>query len=223
MHTRGRRLVVLALTVLLTAALTWIVTAQTSPPAIHACADRFGQLRVIRASRQCLSTELRLQWNVSGPQGPPGTAGPPGPPGAGVIAYDSVGRLIGPLIHLNVTTQNGVVNAKIGERNVLLEITPTAFGSTGVYQFLHYQGPGCTGTPILQGGPTAGMSPPALVFRTGGHLFVAEDPDAPRMDVPVASRLFETGCAENVTTVNGWRAAYLGRLTYYFTPPYSIK
>lgn len=217
MPIRARFVLVLLFTVLVTAALTWIVAAQTSSPVIHACADPLGRLRVIRATAQCRPTETRLRWNVSGP------TGPAGPPGAGAIAHDAVGRIIGPLIHLNVTAQNGVVRARVGDRDVLLEITPTVFGSTGAYQFLHFEGPHCTGAPILQGGPTLSMSPPAIVFQPDGYLFVAEDPEAPRGDFPVASRLFTTGCAENVTTVNGWRAAYLGRLVDYFTPPYAIR
>jgi hypothetical protein len=35
------------------------------PPEIHACADLFGRLRVIRASGQCLSTEIRLKCDAA--------------------------------------------------------------------------------------------------------------------------------------------------------------
>src|SRR5258706_11362212 len=69
------------------------VMAQTSGGVLYACQrvdrDRGGRdqdegqgLRLIDAGDSCGSNEIKVQWNVVGPQGPAGPAGAQGPAGA---------------------------------------------------------------------------------------------------------------------------------------------
>jgi hypothetical protein len=52
------------------------------PEQIHACIKSTGgQLRVVEADQECLSSEQPLVWNVEGPQGEQGPVGPAGPQG----------------------------------------------------------------------------------------------------------------------------------------------
>src|SRR5688572_20513425 len=55
---------------------------------IHACLrldrdnDESRTFRVVSADEPCRRREVRVRWNVVGPQGPQGPQGLPGPPGA---------------------------------------------------------------------------------------------------------------------------------------------
>jgi hypothetical protein len=48
---------------------------------IHACVDKDGQLRLLKATQSCKPKETALDWNISGPQGPKGDKGDQGPAG----------------------------------------------------------------------------------------------------------------------------------------------
>lgn len=55
---------------------------------IHGCYSKYtGMVRVVdpaataTLAQGCISTELPIAWNQTGPQGPPGPSGPSGPPG----------------------------------------------------------------------------------------------------------------------------------------------
>jgi Collagen triple helix repeat (20 copies) len=48
---------------------------------IHACVDKDGELRILKATQTCKTKETVLDWNISGPQGPKGDKGDQGPAG----------------------------------------------------------------------------------------------------------------------------------------------
>src|SRR5437763_3705875 len=58
------------------------LAAFASDPALTACVNPGnGNLRLVDASIDCHNNEVRVQWNVAGPAGPPGPAGAPGAAG----------------------------------------------------------------------------------------------------------------------------------------------
>ena len=61
-----------------------VVTSIIGPDGIiHGCYKaQNGQLRVVPAGEACGPSELAIQWNQTGPQGPQGIQGVPGPTGA---------------------------------------------------------------------------------------------------------------------------------------------
>lgn len=72
------------------------VLANGNAAVIHACmGERSGSVRIVSAGTSCLRGELPIQWNVSGPAGPPGSVGaqgpvgPQGPPGPSGLPGDS--------------------------------------------------------------------------------------------------------------------------------------
>lgn len=98
----GRRVVFLS--VILCAALIGALVAgffvqrassQQASGTIRACVSLYtGQLRVVRVTGTCSSTEYPIEWNqegTQGEQGPPGPAGPVGPTGpSGLSGYEIV-------------------------------------------------------------------------------------------------------------------------------------
>jgi Collagen triple helix repeat (20 copies) len=58
-------------------------SSQSGAGTVRACASkRTGELRLLRGSQRCRSTETRVSWNVRGPRGVAGRAGAPGSAGA---------------------------------------------------------------------------------------------------------------------------------------------
>ena len=54
----------------------------TTPTVIEACVNPgSGNLRLVDATTVCHANEIRVQWNIVGPQGPAGPPGPQGPAG----------------------------------------------------------------------------------------------------------------------------------------------
>jgi type VI secretion system secreted protein Hcp len=74
-------LVFLAAFALVLAALATFVSA-SGDPAIHACVNPSGSLRVLSAGDSCRSSETSLDWSITGPAGPTGATGPQGATGA---------------------------------------------------------------------------------------------------------------------------------------------
>src|SRR5438874_1712721 len=63
-----------------------VLAAAASPSSpttvINGCYDsKNGQLRIVTAGQQCLSSEKAINWNQVGPQGVAGSTGPSGPTG----------------------------------------------------------------------------------------------------------------------------------------------
>jgi len=68
---------------LLSAMLLAGAAAASATTVIHACYNKTsGAVRIIVPPKTCLSTELAVSWNVTGPRGPVGPVGPVGPQGA---------------------------------------------------------------------------------------------------------------------------------------------
>jgi len=78
--TRIARIVATCLSVLLVA-LAPSASAQ-SGSVIYACVGADTRIHLVSATELCKSNEVRVSWNVEGPQGPQGPAGPQGPQGA---------------------------------------------------------------------------------------------------------------------------------------------
>ena len=56
--------------------------AADSPSVIEACVNPGnGDLRLVNSGETCHNNETRVEWNVTGPPGPPGPQGSPGPQG----------------------------------------------------------------------------------------------------------------------------------------------
>jgi hypothetical protein len=56
--------------------------AADSPTVLEACVNPGnGDLRLVNSGETCHSNETRVEWNVTGPAGPPGPQGSPGPQG----------------------------------------------------------------------------------------------------------------------------------------------
>jgi hypothetical protein len=59
-----------------------ILAAQDAQPPIYACVHKSSQqVRIVGSPAACRATEIAVQWNVVGPQGPQGDVGPVGPQG----------------------------------------------------------------------------------------------------------------------------------------------
>jgi len=57
--------------------------AASSPGTLEACVNPGnGMMRLVDSSTACHNNETRIEWNITGPQGPPGEQGDPGPPGS---------------------------------------------------------------------------------------------------------------------------------------------
>jgi hypothetical protein len=57
--------------------------AASSPGTLEACVNPGnGMMRLVDSSTACHNNETRVEWNITGPQGPPGDPGPQGPPGS---------------------------------------------------------------------------------------------------------------------------------------------
>jgi hypothetical protein len=79
------------LVVLMTGAAVASASVPDASGVIHGCyqsqADRSsspmsGHSRIVRSPTECRATELAIEWNQTGPQGPKGDGGPVGPAGA---------------------------------------------------------------------------------------------------------------------------------------------
>ena len=57
--------------------------AASDPATLEACVNPGnGMMRLVDSSTACHNNETRVEWNITGPQGPPGEQGDPGPPGS---------------------------------------------------------------------------------------------------------------------------------------------
>ena len=83
-----RILAVIAATAILVGGGTYFATAETTPDPVNACVTKStGAVRIVATTTLCKSSEARLSWNLSGPQGLPGTNGTDGVSGYEVVEH----------------------------------------------------------------------------------------------------------------------------------------
>src|SRR3954468_2593731 len=98
---------------------------------INACAMKVtGQLR-ISPNGQCLHSEQAIQWNQTGPPGPPGQTGQQGPPGN----TDSTVRHISNFLVDGSSVTTPILSAKGELGKVTLSCDHDANGGNGVIRF----------------------------------------------------------------------------------------
>jgi hypothetical protein len=98
---------------------------------INACAMKAtGQLR-LNTNGTCLPSEQAIQWNQTGPPGPPGQTGPPGPPGN----TDSTVRHISNFLLDGSSVTTPILSARGEIGKLSLSCAHDASGANGTISF----------------------------------------------------------------------------------------
>jgi hypothetical protein len=155
------------------AAATALGVATSIAPAVHAdtlCVKRSGQV-VARAT--CKRKERPFDPAALGLVGVPGPAGAPGEPGApgapGGHPYrvvDATGKQFGTTMHFDAARAQVIVTVPGDELPVQFVVQYGAF-EDDLNPFVHYDQPGCTGTPLIFG--STGLVPGVHVVGDVGY------------------------------------------------------
>lgn len=96
------------LTLLLVVGVLFDSSPAFSGDVIYACVKiNQGQMRVVQANEPCGPAEIKVWWNVEGPQGPQGLKGDRGEPGQpGDAGQDLAANLIGTWVGLRINPTN---------------------------------------------------------------------------------------------------------------------
>lgn len=154
----------------MTLAATMIVVSLPDAQADTLCVKRSGQVvardACKRKERPFDPATLGLV-GVPGPDGAPGEAGSPGTPGGHPYrVVDAAGKTFGAAIQFDTARAQVVATVPGDDQPVQFIVAYGAF-STEISPFVHYDQPGCTGTPLVFG--STGLIPGVHVVGDVGY------------------------------------------------------